>query len=371
MDAAAERRFVRAIVRQVHPDLFAAHPYERSKNSEALKVRRAGWGVALKRGASLPQLHRRRRRLQSPAGSAQTRPPPSEAALACVVPGAYPLHYTQTLNVYADELSQGLLPQAGQVTFYVRQGEGEGLRQVCVGTVNPVAHLLIALAPERLPGRQPSCASARSIQHRYHCRPPPAALAGVCGAARLRLARPSVLCLWARLPGGAATGSRGMQRAGWALPSRLTAAAACRCRRCFPRRCLCIALVWPPHSVPHAAPPWLPGPHSHTLPSPPLPSLLLRPAAAGDSDRRDLAAWLRETVAAAVSTADQHDAMKRVIRELRMGLEARFGLASIQVGGRFRGGCTAGSGGMQCVGGGEAPRSGYGWARLRWEPHPG
>ena len=110
-------------------------------------------------------------------------------------------------------------------------------------------------------------------------------------------------------------------------------------------------------------------PLSHAA-SPPSATPPPLPAAGGD-DRRDLAAWLRETVAAAVSTADQHDAMKRVIRELRMGLEARFGLASIQVGGRFRGGCTAGSGGMQCVGGGEAPRSGYGWARLRWEPHPG
>lgn len=36
-----ERRHVRAIVRQVHPDLFSAHPYERAKNSEALKVRRS------------------------------------------------------------------------------------------------------------------------------------------------------------------------------------------------------------------------------------------------------------------------------------------------------------------------------------------
>ena len=33
-----ERKYVRAIVRQVHPDLFAAYPYERAKNSESLKV---------------------------------------------------------------------------------------------------------------------------------------------------------------------------------------------------------------------------------------------------------------------------------------------------------------------------------------------
>ena len=34
-----ERRHVRAIVRRVHPDLFAAHPQERAINSESLKVR--------------------------------------------------------------------------------------------------------------------------------------------------------------------------------------------------------------------------------------------------------------------------------------------------------------------------------------------
>ena len=38
MDPTTDRRYIRAIVRQVHPDLFAAYPYERSKNSDALKV---------------------------------------------------------------------------------------------------------------------------------------------------------------------------------------------------------------------------------------------------------------------------------------------------------------------------------------------
>ena len=30
---------MRAVVRRVHPDLFAAHPFERAKNTESLKVR--------------------------------------------------------------------------------------------------------------------------------------------------------------------------------------------------------------------------------------------------------------------------------------------------------------------------------------------
>lgn len=38
MDPTTERKYVRQIVRQVHPDLFSAYPYERAKNSEALKV---------------------------------------------------------------------------------------------------------------------------------------------------------------------------------------------------------------------------------------------------------------------------------------------------------------------------------------------
>lgn len=49
-------------------------------------------------------------------------------------------------------------------------------------------------------------------------------------------------------------------------------------------------------------------------------------------DDRDLAAWLRETVGEAVRTADQHDSLKRVIREIRLDLEQRFKLAGIQVG---------------------------------------
>ena len=45
--------------------------------------------------------------------------------------------------------------------------------------------------------------------------------------------------------------------------------------------------------------------------------------------------WLRETVAEAARTADQHEALKRLIRELRVSVEARFGLAAVQVGSRF------------------------------------
>ena len=33
-----EKKHIRAIVRRVHPDLFAAQPFERARNSESLKV---------------------------------------------------------------------------------------------------------------------------------------------------------------------------------------------------------------------------------------------------------------------------------------------------------------------------------------------
>ncbi len=42
MDPATERRYIRSVIRQVHPDLFSAYPYERAKNSESLKVRLVG-----------------------------------------------------------------------------------------------------------------------------------------------------------------------------------------------------------------------------------------------------------------------------------------------------------------------------------------
>ena len=41
--------------------------------------------------------------------------------------------------------------------------------------------------------------------------------------------------------------------------------------------------------------------------------------------------WLNATVADAARAADQHEALKRVIRELRAGLEARYDLAAVQV----------------------------------------
>jgi len=33
------KKLIRAVCRQVHPDLFSAHPYAQERNSESLKVR--------------------------------------------------------------------------------------------------------------------------------------------------------------------------------------------------------------------------------------------------------------------------------------------------------------------------------------------
>lgn len=48
-------------------------------------------------------------------------------------------------------------------------------------------------------------------------------------------------------------------------------------------------------------------------------------------------AWLHETVAEAVRAAEQHESMKKVLREVRAAVESRFQLASVQVRGLFWG----------------------------------
>ncbi|EFN55586.1 hypothetical protein CHLNCDRAFT_52409 [Chlorella variabilis] len=98
MDPTTERKYVRQIVRQVHPDLFSAYPYERAKNSEALKA----------------------------------------------------------LNVYADQLSQGLRPQAAKLTFFVRQeSEDEALGQISAelpsyGSLGPLFFAFGLISEEEL-----------------------------------------------------------------------------------------------------------------------------------------------------------------------------------------------------------------------------
>lgn len=62
---ADEKKFMKAIVRKVHPDLFASHQYERQKNSESLK----------------------------------------------------------SLNNYVDHLSRGLAPPAATLEFYIKNGD--------------------------------------------------------------------------------------------------------------------------------------------------------------------------------------------------------------------------------------------------------
>lgn len=37
-DSPDYKKLVRSVIRQVHPDLFSAYPYERNRNAESLKV---------------------------------------------------------------------------------------------------------------------------------------------------------------------------------------------------------------------------------------------------------------------------------------------------------------------------------------------
>jgi hypothetical protein len=62
----------------------------------------------------------------------------------------------QALNVYADQLSQGLRPQAAQLTFYVRQGgDDDGLGQVSAelpsyGSLGPLFYAFGLISEEEL-----------------------------------------------------------------------------------------------------------------------------------------------------------------------------------------------------------------------------
>ena len=49
-------------------------------------------------------------------------------------------------------------------------------------------------------------------------------------------------------------------------------------------------------------------------------------------DHRNFLQWLSTTVQEAVQTADEHERLKGVIRELKAGIEDRFSLAAVQVG---------------------------------------
>ena len=58
-------------------------------------------------------------------------------------------------------------------------------------------------------------------------------------------------------------------------------------------------------------------------------------ATAAERDGRDLFQWLSGVAAEAAMAADQHDAIKREIRQLRAELEDRYGFASLEIGGEF------------------------------------
>lgn len=125
-------------------------------------------------------------------------------------------------------------------------------------------------------------------------------------AARVRLPAGLLACLLACLRSCQPPGGRLAAGAGW-----LPLCGALPLARCAPTA----VNARPPACLP--PPSWPPG-----------------------ADDRDMVEWLRDTVADAVRTADQHDSLKRVIRDMRMALETRHQLASIQVGG-WRGGCSA------------------------------
>ena len=227
----------------------------------------------------------------------------------------------------------------------------------------------VALPPLRLPSMRPLPPATQPRPAPAPCRPPRAptphhnAPPDPRGAAALRLAGPAVLRLWPHHRRRAAAGIRRRGRPGCArapprrgggggrgvrpvLPGRAAPRRARqpateaerrlppppsshRCR--FPRRsppaCFSLGRRRRPRHGRLAAPVGCPSLATHM--SCRLPNRSLHAAGADD---RDMVEWLRDTVAEAVRTADQHDSLKRVIRDMRLALEQRYGLAGIQVG---------------------------------------
>ncbi|GAB4823551.1 hypothetical protein N2152v2_010597 [Parachlorella kessleri] len=55
----------------------------------------------------------------------------------------------------------------------------------------------------------------------------------------------------------------------------------------------------------------------------------------GGVNDRDFLQWLNETVAEAVVAAEQHESMKKVLRDVRAAVESRYRLNTVQLGGEF------------------------------------
>jgi hypothetical protein len=99
---AQEKKYIRSIIRQVHPDLFVLHPLERQKNSECLKVCDAAPSLPCARLAG--------------ASSHLTRPHPDPAS-------------RQALNSYVEGLATGAVPRSTTLEFWVKDDD-DGLRKV-------------------------------------------------------------------------------------------------------------------------------------------------------------------------------------------------------------------------------------------------
>lgn len=215
--------------------------------------------------------------------------------------------------MYADQLSQGMRPQPAQLTFYVRQegSEDDVLGQVSAelpsyGSLGPLFFAFGLISEEEL--RQ----GAGSVDGRSEW-----AMAGL-GFAVLCC---SVLCCSVLCFANAKSAPCDLQ--GRAQEQRM-GGGSCSGEAC------CCSLLMLGVAATHML--WLPVTRPYTSSPSPAPFLLpYQPPSCPAADDRDLAAWLRETVDEAVRTADQHDSLKRMIRELRVSVQDRFRLAAVQV----------------------------------------
>lgn len=148
------------------------------------------------------------------AGCGMLQPTTASTPSATCHPAA-----AQALNAYADQLSQGLRPQAAKLTFYVRGGEGEALTEVGGQPVRRPCVLPDGSSPApNAPGLVWMCAAQpvtllylsalAAADRRVNMWLPVPSPSDPCRAAGLRLPGPPVLRLRPHHPGGAEGGLR-------------------------------------------------------------------------------------------------------------------------------------------------------------------
>lgn len=135
------RKLMRSVVKLVHPDLFPEHAYERTMNTESLKVSHARSsypgrvmpGVALRgeAGGNSPEGNVQSNgrceigRGRHGAAASGQQPCSTRPTQQCWIVAAVAAR--QALNKYVEELSERRRPRPARLEFYIKDRDGPGL----------------------------------------------------------------------------------------------------------------------------------------------------------------------------------------------------------------------------------------------------